>query len=269
MRKDLTSTCVAGILSNGSEPGSLVGLVGDMFSVGRTSCHNSYTEDFIGERTMARKTPCVKGDRLTFCVGENGVDEKWYSMTIGGSAWQDWLKQGQTFRFESEAGCCTVCCQRVKGNKYWHAQCTVQKKTYSEYLGKADHLTLPCLERVTVRLLQRAQGINTEPVGCKVDTVLVAVSEALPVEPVVFELPCPDTPQESLTPTEQAIVLAIREGCSNQQIAERLEMAVNTVKWYLRRIYVKLGVSSRTQAVHHAMQLELLSMNVVGQLSTS
>jgi DNA-binding CsgD family transcriptional regulator len=54
---------------------------------------------------------------------------------------------------------------------------------------------------------------------------------------------------ESLTEREQEIVELIAAGLSNQQIAERLYLTRDTVKWYTRQIYQKLGVHSRTQAV--------------------
>jgi LuxR family maltose regulon positive regulatory protein len=50
----------------------------------------------------------------------------------------------------------------------------------------------------------------------------------------------------------------IAAGLSNSQIAERLIVTVGTVKWHLNNIYGKLGVSSRTQAVARARELELL-----------
>ena len=37
-------------------------------------------------------------------------------------------------------------------------------------------------------------------------------------------------------------------GRSNQQIAGTLNVTVNTVKWYLKNIYTKLGAANRGQA---------------------
>src|SRR5689334_679319 len=36
---------------------------------------------------------------------------------------------------------------------------------------------------------------------------------------------------------------------SDQQIADELYLSLNTIKWYNRQIYSKLGVNSRTQAI--------------------
>jgi ATP/maltotriose-dependent transcriptional regulator MalT len=45
---------------------------------------------------------------------------------------------------------------------------------------------------------------------------------------------------------------------SNREIAEELYLSVNTVKWYARSIYDKLGVASRRQAGARAKELGIL-----------
>ena len=63
-------------------------------------------------------------------------------------------------------------------------------------------------------------------------------------------------PQELLTAREREIVALIAEGLTNQQIADQLYLTFNTVKWYNRQIYQKLGVRSRTQAIAAVRDLE-------------
>ena len=52
-------------------------------------------------------------------------------------------------------------------------------------------------------------------------------------------------------------------GFSNQQIAERTHLTMNTVKTYIRMAYRQMGVQSRTQAVlwgiEHGMAPDLTS----------
>jgi LuxR family transcriptional regulator, maltose regulon positive regulatory protein len=48
---------------------------------------------------------------------------------------------------------------------------------------------------------------------------------------------------------ELAVLQLIAQGCSNQEIADRLFISLHTVKTHARRINVKLGVQRRTQAV--------------------
>src|SRR5262249_14122943 len=47
-------------------------------------------------------------------------------------------------------------------------------------------------------------------------------------------------------------------GLSDQQIANELYLSLNTVKWYNRQVYSKLGVTSRTQAIASAKNQRLL-----------
>ena len=57
------------------------------------------------------------------------------------------------------------------------------------------------------------------------------------------------TSPELLSEREREIVQRLATGFSDQQIADELFLSMNTVKWYNRQIYSKLGVKSRTQAV--------------------
>lgn len=54
---------------------------------------------------------------------------------------------------------------------------------------------------------------------------------------------------EPLSAREQEIVMLLAEGLDNRQIADRLILSEKTVKNHLSRIYEKLKVSNRTQAV--------------------
>lgn len=63
---------------------------------------------------------------------------------------------------------------------------------------------------------------------------------------------------EGLSKRAVEILRLLAEGMSDREIAERLVMTVNTVKWYNRQIYSILGVGSRTQAIARARELQLL-----------
>jgi len=63
---------------------------------------------------------------------------------------------------------------------------------------------------------------------------------------------------EPLSERELEVLGLIAAGLSNRRIAERLVIAVGTVKRHLNNIYGKLGVHSRTQAVARAGELDLL-----------
>src|SRR5262245_31648716 len=68
----------------------------------------------------------------------------------------------------------------------------------------------------------------------------------------------PDT-GESLNPREQEILGFIASGMSNEGIAQRLVISLNTVRWYNKHIYSKLGVHTRTLAIARAIALGLAS----------
>jgi DNA-binding NarL/FixJ family response regulator len=52
----------------------------------------------------------------------------------------------------------------------------------------------------------------------------------------------------ALTEREEEILKLLAEGLSNAQIGTRLHLSENTIKFHLRNIYAKLGVSNRTEA---------------------
>jgi LuxR family transcriptional regulator, maltose regulon positive regulatory protein len=63
---------------------------------------------------------------------------------------------------------------------------------------------------------------------------------------------------EPLSDREADVLRLLAEGRSNQEIAAKLFITVGTVKTHAHRIYQKLGVRSRTQAIAAGQQLGLL-----------
>ncbi|MFZ5960629.1 LuxR C-terminal-related transcriptional regulator [Pseudomonas knackmussii] len=63
---------------------------------------------------------------------------------------------------------------------------------------------------------------------------------------------------DCLSGRELAVLELIAQGCSNQEISERLFISLHTVKSHARHINDKLGVERRTQAVARAKSLGLL-----------
>ena len=55
--------------------------------------------------------------------------------------------------------------------------------------------------------------------------------------------------KQGLTTRESEIIALITQGLSNQQIAERAFLSINSVKSYIRSSYRKMTVTSRSQAV--------------------
>jgi pimeloyl-ACP methyl ester carboxylesterase/DNA-binding CsgD family transcriptional regulator len=63
---------------------------------------------------------------------------------------------------------------------------------------------------------------------------------------------------EQLTEREHAILKRLSTGLTDQQIAADLFLSPNTIRWYNRQIYSKLGVTNRTQAIAEARKLGIL-----------
>ena len=63
---------------------------------------------------------------------------------------------------------------------------------------------------------------------------------------------------EPLSQRELEILQLIAQGLSNREICERLFLALDTVKGHNRRIFGKLQVQSRTEAIARARELGLL-----------
>jgi DNA-binding NarL/FixJ family response regulator len=80
-------------------------------------------------------------------------------------------------------------------------------------------------------------------------------------EPARVHLPgrVPPVLVETLSERELEVLQLIAQGLTNQEIASRLFVSLNTVKAHTRNIYGKLDVHSRTQAVARSGELGLLA----------
>ncbi|NAS31957.1 winged helix-turn-helix transcriptional regulator [Flavobacteriaceae bacterium R38] len=61
-----------------------------------------------------------------------------------------------------------------------------------------------------------------------------------------------------LTKREYEVLNEIKEGLSNQEIADKLFISESTIKTHVSNILMKLDVSRRTQAVQKAKELQIL-----------
>jgi LuxR family maltose regulon positive regulatory protein len=62
----------------------------------------------------------------------------------------------------------------------------------------------------------------------------------------------------SLTERELQVLQLIAQNLPNQEIADKLFISINTVKTHVKRIYAKLDVHDRFQAIQRAAELDLL-----------
>ena len=80
----------------------------------------------------------------------------------------------------------------------------------------------------------------------------MSAAEVRPDEPLV----------ESLTRRESEILGLLDQGLSAPEMAERLTLAVSSVKWHQRHLYEKLGVNGKREALNRARALGLLGGGV-------
>ncbi|RZT23279.1 MULTISPECIES: response regulator [Fictibacillus] len=66
--------------------------------------------------------------------------------------------------------------------------------------------------------------------------------------------------ESNLTDREQEVLIGLVEGLSNKEIAEKLFISDKTVKIHVSKIFKKLEVKSRSQAVIYAVQNQLVPM---------
>ena len=63
---------------------------------------------------------------------------------------------------------------------------------------------------------------------------------------------------EPLSDRELEVLQLIAQGLSNREISERLFLALDTIKGHNRRIFGKLGVKNRAQAINKAISLKII-----------
>jgi LuxR family maltose regulon positive regulatory protein len=64
---------------------------------------------------------------------------------------------------------------------------------------------------------------------------------------------------EALSERERDILRALSQAMSNKRVAQVLGVSPETVKWHLKNVYGKLGVSGRDEAVARARDLGLIA----------
>ena len=70
-----------------------------------------------------------------------------------------------------------------------------------------------------------------------------------------------NTASSKLSKRQTQLIAMLDQGMSNRDIATELDISEHTVKVHLWRLFRRLGVKSRTQALHHARTNGLLSSN--------
>ena len=98
--------------------------------------------------------------------------------------------------------------------------------------------------------------------GVWVGINLLKPKEVIP-EQEVQVAPSPIVPEELLrelgiSPREFEVLQLMAAGLSNQEIADRLFISLNTVKTHISNLFLKLDVQRRTQAIQKAKEKGLM-----------
>ena len=104
--------------------------------------------------------------------------------------------------------------------------------------------------------IEKQSGGRTHPLRGYVDKLLAAFE---PLEPVLGSTTNNSQSEliEPLSQRELEVLQLICQGLSNQEICQRLFLALDTVKGHNRRIFEKLQVHRRTEAIARARELNL------------
>jgi DNA-binding NarL/FixJ family response regulator len=68
----------------------------------------------------------------------------------------------------------------------------------------------------------------------------------------------PDSDEVQLSPRARDVLVRLSWGLSNREIADELGISAETVKTHIDRLYKKLGVATRTDAVAKALRAGLI-----------
>lgn len=94
-------------------------------------------------------------------------------------------------------------------------------------------------------------------VGWRLTRPAVANEVELTVDQDVIDIQI-SSENSLLSPRELEVLELIAQGLSNQEIADKLFVSLNTVKSHSSNLFIKLDVKRRTQAVLKARELGLL-----------
>ncbi|WP_162143182.1 LuxR C-terminal-related transcriptional regulator [Granulicoccus phenolivorans] len=113
----------------------------------------------------------------------------------------------------------------------------------------------PLVREVSQRLLSRPVH---RLAGCQ--QWLGTLWETTPTPAVAAPAPAPEPVEPSdFNEREREILELVDAGYTNREISERLFIGVNTVKWYLRKLYRMLGVTSREECAQKAQELSVIA----------
>ncbi len=131
-------------------------------------------------------------------------------------------------------------------------QLSLEKITKARNLHLLQSLRTVLAPEIIDRTIQQGERLEFDETVSILLTELKQMVRETPTLPIVRSLSDP------LTEREAEVLSLIAEGLSNYDIAVRLFLGVSTVKTHVNRIFSKLCVKNRTQAVARARELHLI-----------
>ena len=163
-------------------------------------------------------------------------------LRVGSPAWFSWLESHSAFRYDGPAGHFAAHKQRVRDNvAYWQAFRKQAGKLRSVHLGRSHNVTPDRLVASALAHAPAGATRSTAPPGQLVG-LHVARHPA------------------RLTDREREVLGYLALGWANKDIGRQLAISLSTVKSHVSKLYRKLGVESRTQALAHAYSLGVLDI---------
>ena len=109
-----------------------------------------------------------------------------------------------------------------------------------------------------VAVLFTALGIWLSNKLTQPQTNTIIIEKQIVVEARGFKLNKEELVRLGLTNREMDVLRCIADGLSNQEIAEHLFLSLNTIKTHSSKVFEKLEVQRRTQAVEKARKLNII-----------
>jgi len=118
-----------------------------------------------------------------------------------------------------------------------HAECEVLDRLYGEWLRRG-HRRVDAREQLrTAHEMFTTMG--AEAFAARAERELLATGEQVRKRNLEIS--------SELTAQEAQIARLVRQGLTNPEIAARLFISARTVEWHLKKVFRKLGITSRTQ----------------------
>jgi DNA-binding NarL/FixJ family response regulator len=111
----------------------------------------------------------------------------------------------------------------------------------------------PISPMIARRVLSKYRNSKEESAKITVDTAQAAINK------IASETSCEIAQRSILSPREQEVLSLIARGFSYSEIARLQDLSMHTVQTHIKRLYAKLSVHSKSEAVFEASRMGLLT----------